>query len=198
MVVLICLLVRGRVGPFVLSYSMGTLTKDPGTPAPVPYKFLHPSSERPGMWSGWCFEEDRQRGMFLLKKCNWIQVCCRDVLSQLQGKEYLEVTQTWQIHPAILYWERDRRQRNKKARERLFTRAYSDRTRGNGFKLKEGRFRVDIWKKLLTVRVVRYWNRLSREVVDASSLEVFQDQTGWGFGQSGLVGGVPVHGRGLD
>ncbi|GAB0182255.1 mitochondrial enolase superfamily member 1 [Grus japonensis] len=48
----------------------------------------------------------------------------------------------------------------RKAGEGLFTRACSDWTRGNGFKLKEGRFRFEVRKKLFTVRVVSYWNRL--------------------------------------
>ncbi|KAK4830128.1 LOW QUALITY PROTEIN: hypothetical protein QYF61_008555 [Mycteria americana] len=60
----------------------------------------------------------------------------------------------------------------KKDRECLFTRACSDRTRVSCFKLKEGRFRLDVRKKFFTVRVVRNRNRLPREVMDAPSLEV--------------------------
>jgi len=62
----------------------------------------------------------------------------------------------------------------KKAGEGLFTRACSDRTRGNSFQRKEGRFRSDIRKKFFTVRVMRHWNRLPREAVNAPSLEVFK------------------------
>ena len=58
--------------------------------------------------------------------------------------------------------------------ERLFTRVCSDRKRGNGCKLKEGRFRIDTRKKFFTMRVVKHWNRFPSAVVDVPSLEVFK------------------------
>ncbi|KFV39831.1 hypothetical protein N341_00595, partial [Tyto alba] len=44
----------------------------------------------------------------------------------------------------------------------------------NGFKLKEGRFRLHIRREFLTRRVVKHWNRLPREMVGAPSLETFK------------------------
>ena len=45
---------------------------------------------------------------------------------------------------------------------------------GNDFKMKKRRFSLDIRKKFFTVRLVRHWKRLPRDVVDAPSLETFK------------------------
>ena len=82
----------------------------------------------------------------------------------------------------------------RKSMEGLFMKGYSDRIRGNSFKLQEGRFRLNSRKRLFTQRVARHWNRLSGESVDAPSLS---GHAGWGFGQSVLVVGNPAHSRGV-
>ena len=66
----------------------------------------------------------------------------------------------------------------RKAGEELFVRAGGDRVRGNDFKLEEGKLRLHIGKKFFTVRVVRHWNRLPREAVNAPSLEAFKARLG--------------------
>ncbi|KAK4822195.1 hypothetical protein QYF61_011180 [Mycteria americana] len=50
-----------------------------------------------------------------------------------------------------------------------------DRTRESGMKLYQGKFRLDIRKRLFAGRVVGRWNRIPREVVMAPSLSEFKE-----------------------
>ncbi|KAK4823750.1 LOW QUALITY PROTEIN: hypothetical protein QYF61_006046 [Mycteria americana] len=91
------------------------------------------------------------------ERCGPLKASPEEVHEKEQGLEHLSYEERLRVGGAY-----------KKDRERLFAKACNDNTRGNGFKLKEGRFLLAIKKKVFTLRVV------VRELVDAPSLEVFK------------------------
>jgi len=57
---------------------------------------------------------------------------------------------------------------------KLFSVVPSNRTRGNGHKLKYRKFRLNMKKNFFTFRMREPWNRLPWEVVESPSLEIFK------------------------
>jgi len=68
----------------------------------------------------------------------------------------------------------------------LLTRVDNGKTRGNGFKLGEDRFRLDIRGKLFIKRAVRCWNSCPERLwMPRPSLEVFKARLDGALGSLG-------------
>jgi len=83
----------------------------------------------------------------------------------------------------------------RKAGEGLYTRACSDRTRGDGFKVKKGRFRLDI--RNIFFKGGEALIQVAQRSCGCPLPGGVQGEVGWSCEQPGLVEGVPAHGGGV-
>jgi len=116
-------------------------------------------------------------------------------LRQIQSRE--EEKHCITVITAVIFTG-NRQKAYKQEGSQLFERVDNGRTRENGFRLKEERFRLDVRGKLFTLRVVRCWNSCPERLwMPRPSLEVFKARLDGALGslgwyEMGRLGALPA------
>jgi len=118
-----------------------------------------------------------------VKVLEWVQRRATKLVKGLEGMSYGELLRTLglsslekrRLKGDLTTVYRFLRRGGGEGGDELFLLGSSGRTPGNGSKLHQGRrFRPDIRELFFTQRVIKHWNRLPREVVNAPSLSAFR------------------------
>jgi len=126
-----------------------------------------------------------------------VTVPCVGSSAVVVGKKVKSTSQASQLGSSLLSTFQYLKGVYKQEGEWLFTRMDSYRTRGNGFKLKQGRFRLDIRRKLIT----QSDDALEQVAQGGCGCPIpggIQGRAGCSSGQPDVVAGDPARSRGVE